>query len=148
MNNLPSLKPGQLASPWAKSKEIYGISVLFSLPTAYLIGLAFEDASDPVTAVLPDALRITFVIALAGLTLVATAVSNTALRAFAATGYLYSAAALSIGAISFSMDDPYYAMAGMLLILSALVALIISTISLSISSRRAKAHRRKEKPGC
>ena len=45
----------QLASPWAKAKEIYGISVLFSLPTAYLIGLAFEDASDPVTAVLPSA---------------------------------------------------------------------------------------------
>ena len=135
-------------TPWAKAKEIYGISVLFNLPTAYLIGLAFEDASDPVTAVLPDVLRITFVIALAGLTLVATAVSNTALRAFAATGYLHVAAALSIGAISFSMDDPYYALFGAVLILSALVALTISTISLSISLRKANAQRREEEPGC
>ena len=62
-----SLKLRQLASPWAKPIEVYAISILFSLPTAFLIGVTAEAARDPVTAILPNVLYITLF-----LTLVAT----------------------------------------------------------------------------
>ena len=65
----------QLAKPWAKSWGIYGISILFSIPTAWLVGALFVALDDPITARFPDELRITFVIALAALTLVSAAVA-------------------------------------------------------------------------
>ena len=51
---LVSLKLRQLASPWAKAIEVYAISILFSLPTAFLVGVTAEAARDPVTAILPN----------------------------------------------------------------------------------------------
>ena len=135
---LVSLKLRQLASPWAKAIEVYAISILFSLPTAFLVGVTAEAARDPVTAILPNVLYITLFLTLVALTLAATAVSNTPLKAFAATGYLHAIIALPLGIISFAVDDFYYALFGAVLILSALVALIISTISLIINSVRER----------
>ena len=125
-------------TPWTNSKEIYGISVLFSIPTACLVGVTAEAARDPVTAILPNVLYITLFLTLVILTLAATAVSNTPLKAFAATGYLYAIIALPLGIISFAVDDFYYALFGAVLTLSALVALIISTISLIINYVRER----------
>ena len=97
-----------------------------------------QAARDPVTAILPNVLYITLFLALVALTLAATAVSNTPLKAFAATGYLHAIIALPLGIISFAVDDFYYALFGAVLTLSALVALIISTISLIINSVRER----------
>ena len=130
----------KLATPWAKPKEIYGVSILFSVPTAAMVGALFRAASDPVTAVLPDVFRITFIMALAGLTLAATGVAHTPLRAFAATGYLHALAALVIGIISlhlsFSQLDLYYFLIGLILIGSMLTALLVSSIALRRSFRK------------
>lgn len=67
-------------TPWAKSIEVYAISILFSLPTAFLVGVTAEAARDPVTAILPNVLYITLFLTLVALTLAATAVSNTPSR--------------------------------------------------------------------